>query len=76
MLPQYNRRTLRAEEWLLDQQTFQGLDKAVVAALAQACRSEEIAKGREIQYRGQRVPDLLILREGEGPARGKPQCPG
>jgi hypothetical protein len=76
ILPQYNRQTVRAEEWLLDQQIFQGVDKAVVAALAQACRSEDISEGQEIQSRGQKLQDLLILREGKALQDNQPDVQG
>lgn len=76
ILPQYNRQTVRAEEWLLDQQNFQGVDEAVVAALAQACRSEDISEGQEIQSRGQKLQDLLILREGKALQVNQPDAQG
>ena len=76
ILPQYNRQTVRAEEWLSDQQNFQGVDKAVVAALAQACRSEDISEGQKIQSRGQKLQDLLILREGKALQENQPDAQG
>ena len=76
MLPQYNRKILKAEEWLLDQQIFQGVDKGVVAALARACRSEDIPEGQEIQSRGKKLPDLLILRKGKAMQDDQPTAQG
>ena len=60
----------------MDQQIFQGVDKAVVAALAQSCRSEDISEGQEIQSRGQKLQDLLILREGKALQDNQPDAQG
>ena len=76
VLPQYNRQIIKAEDWLTHQQIFQEVDKGVVAALAKACRSEDIPEGQEIQSRGKRLPDLLILREGKALQENQPNVQG
>ena len=67
---------MKAEEWLIQQQLFRGVEQAVVSQLAQACRSEDTYKGQIIQDRGQKVQDLLILREGHAKQDGLPNDQG
>jgi len=73
---QYRRQAVKAEEWLIQQQLFRGVDQALITQLAQACRSEDIYKGQVIQDRGQKVQDLLILREGHAKQDGLPNDQG
>ena len=67
---------MKAEEWLVEQQLFQGVEEAVISRLAQCCQSEDVLKGQTVQYSGQKVQDLLILRQGHVQQQGQPSEQG
>ena len=73
---QFRRQAVKAEEWLVEQQLFQGVDEAVISRLAQCCQSEDVLTGQTVQSSGQKVQDLFILRQGRVQQQGQPSEQG
>ena len=68
---QYRRQAVKAEEWLGQHHLFKGVEEAVLFRLAQCCQAEDVLKGQIIQSSGQKVQDLLILRQGNAQQQGQ-----
>lgn len=60
----------------MQQQLFKGVEEAVVSRLAQCSQSEDVLGGQVIHPSGQRVQDLLILRQGHVRQLGQPSKQG
>lgn len=60
----------------MGQEAFTGFEKAVILKLAQTCRLEEIYGGQLIVGTGQKLQDLLILREGRAQQENLPDAQG